>query len=104
MSRDQLKRLKELETKNARLRRVVVDLSLDKRVLSEAVKPLSLTFMHRSCAANFVLTQMVKLAPIKPQFILLELTNGRGSNWDIVMRRSKSKLSTRNAPDFRDYG
>ena len=30
MSRDQLKRLKELETENQRLKRVVADLSLDK--------------------------------------------------------------------------
>lgn len=33
------------------------------------------------------------LAPIKPLLDRLELTKGRGSNWGIVMRRSKSKLS-----------
>jgi transposase-like protein len=38
MSRDQLKRLKELETENARLKRVVADLSLDKLILSEAAR------------------------------------------------------------------
>jgi putative transposase len=38
MSRDQLKRLKELETENARLRRVVADLSLDKLILTEAAR------------------------------------------------------------------
>jgi putative transposase len=37
-SRDQLKRLKELETENARLKRVVADLSLDKLILSEAAR------------------------------------------------------------------
>ena len=38
MSRDQLKRLKELETENQRLKRVVADLSLDKMILSEAAR------------------------------------------------------------------
>ena len=35
---EQLKRLKELETENARLRRAVADLTLDKLILAEAVK------------------------------------------------------------------
>jgi len=38
MSRDQLKRLKQLETENARLRRAVSDLTLDKMILSEAAR------------------------------------------------------------------
>ena len=38
MNRDQLKRLKELEKENARLRRAVSDLTLDKLILSEAAK------------------------------------------------------------------
>jgi hypothetical protein len=38
MSRDQLKRLKELEAENARLRRVVLDLTLDKMILAEAAR------------------------------------------------------------------
>ena len=38
MSRDQLKRLKELETENTRLRRAVSDLTLDKMILSEAAR------------------------------------------------------------------
>ena len=38
MSRDQLKRLKELETEHTRLKRVVADLSLDKLILSEAAR------------------------------------------------------------------
>jgi transposase-like protein len=38
MSRDQLKRLKELEKENARLRRAVSDLTLDKLILTEAAK------------------------------------------------------------------
>ena len=38
MTRDQLKRLKELEKENARLRRAVSDLTLDKLILSEAAK------------------------------------------------------------------
>jgi putative transposase len=35
---DQVKRLKELEQENARLRRAVSDLTLDKLILSEAAK------------------------------------------------------------------
>ena len=38
MSRGQLKRLKELEKENARLRRAVSDLTLDKLILAEAAK------------------------------------------------------------------
>ncbi len=38
MNRDQLKRLKELEKENARLRRAISDLTLDKLILSEAAK------------------------------------------------------------------
>jgi len=36
MNRDQLKRLKELEKENGRLRRAVSDLTLDKMILTEA--------------------------------------------------------------------
>jgi putative transposase len=36
MSRDQLKRLKDLEIENQRLKRVVANLSLDKMILTEA--------------------------------------------------------------------
>jgi transposase len=35
---DRVKRLKELEQENARLRRVVLDLTLDKLILQEAAK------------------------------------------------------------------
>ncbi len=35
---DQVRRLKELEQENARLRRVVSDLTLDKLILAEAAK------------------------------------------------------------------
>ena len=38
MNRDQLKRLKELEVENQRLRRAVSDLTLDKLILQEAAK------------------------------------------------------------------
>lgn len=37
--------------------------------------------------------QEATTAPIAPLLEKLELTKGRGSNWGIVMRRSKSKLS-----------
>jgi putative transposase len=39
MSRDQLKRLKEFEAENQRLRRAVSDLTLDKMILTEATLP-----------------------------------------------------------------
>jgi len=35
---NQMKRLKELETENSRLRRAISDLTLDKMILQEAVK------------------------------------------------------------------
>lgn len=38
MNRDQLKRLKELETENQRLRCAVSDLTLDKMILTEAAR------------------------------------------------------------------
>ena len=38
MKTDQLKRLKELEKENERLRRAVLDLTLDKLILKEAAK------------------------------------------------------------------
>ena len=38
MNRDQLKRLKVLETENQRLRRAVSDLTLDKMILTEAAR------------------------------------------------------------------
>jgi len=38
MGRSQLKRLKELEKENQRLRRAVSDLTLDKMILAEAAK------------------------------------------------------------------
>lgn len=38
VSTEQVKRLKELEKENARLKRLVADLSLDKAILKETVK------------------------------------------------------------------
>jgi len=38
MSRGQLRRLKELEVENQRLRRAVSDLTLDKPILTEAAR------------------------------------------------------------------
>ena len=38
MKLDQVKRLKELEAENARLRRAVLDLTLDKQILAEAAR------------------------------------------------------------------
>ena len=38
MDRDQLQRLKDLEKKNKRLKKLVADLSLDKDILTEALE------------------------------------------------------------------
>jgi putative transposase len=38
MKSDQMKRLKDLETENTRLRRAVSDLTLDKLILQEAAR------------------------------------------------------------------
>ena len=38
MKAEEAKRLKELETENARLKKMVADLSLDKEILEEALK------------------------------------------------------------------
>jgi transposase-like protein len=38
LSRDQAKRLKELEQENTRLKKLVADLSLDKAILKEAAQ------------------------------------------------------------------
>ena len=38
MDRDQLKRLKNLEKENKRLKKIVADLSLDKDILKEALE------------------------------------------------------------------
>ena len=52
---DQVKRLKELETENLRLRRAVADLTLDKLILKEAAagtgEPRASARLHRACAA-----------------------------------------------------
>ena len=49
---DQVKRSKELETENARLRRAVSDLTLDKPILAEAAKgkPHTSPRLRGSCA------------------------------------------------------
>ena len=38
MAKDQVKRLKDLEQENARLRRAISDLTLDKQILAEAAR------------------------------------------------------------------
>lgn len=38
MDKDEVKRLRELEKENARLKKLVADLSLDKDILEEALK------------------------------------------------------------------
>ena len=50
---DQVKRLKDLETENTRLRRAISDLTLDKLILQEAArgsKPRASPGLHRACS------------------------------------------------------
>ena len=51
---DQVKRLKDLETENARLRKAIADLTLDKLILKAAAwetgKPCASAGLHRSCS------------------------------------------------------
>ena len=49
MSRDQLKRLKLLESEDTRLRRAVSDLTLDKIILTEAAGETTKPFSRRRC-------------------------------------------------------
>src|SRR5919205_1976113 len=55
---DQVKRLKDLETENTRLRRAVSDLTLDKLILQEApgetTKPPASPRLHRACSTSAV--------------------------------------------------
>ena len=51
---DQVKRLKDLETENARLRKAISDLTLDKLILQEAAgeitEPCASPCLHRACS------------------------------------------------------
>jgi putative transposase len=54
---DQVKRLKDLETENTRLRRAVSDLALDKLILQEAArgettKPRASPCLYRACSTS----------------------------------------------------
>ncbi len=84
MNRDQLKRLKELETGNQRLRRAVSDLTPDKMILAEAargrhLKPFAPPQMHRPCAAG---ARRIR-APRLPHLGPTSLHTAQGSAWPI---------------------
>ncbi len=51
---DQVKRLKELEAENARLRRAVCDLTLDKTILAKAAKGKLLSPARRACVDDAI--------------------------------------------------
>ncbi|RUM07412.1 IS3 family transposase [Rhizobium fabae] len=55
---DQVKRLKELETENARLRRAVSDLTLDKMILAEAAKGKLLSPARRRACVDHVTEEL----------------------------------------------
>ncbi|WP_132665862.1 IS3 family transposase [Rhizobium sp. PP-CC-3G-465] len=55
---DQVKRLKELETENARLRRAVSDLTLDKMILTEAAKGKLLSPARRRACVDHVTAEL----------------------------------------------
>ena len=66
MSGDELRRLKELEKENERLRRAVSDLTLDKQILGEA-----------ACQSAFNIDPLVEWAPGVGQFQAAGLTGLR---------------------------
>ena len=93
MSRDQLKRLKELEAENTRLRRAVSDLTLDKMILTEAsrgrhLKPFPPQAMHRPCAAN-----PQRLSIVAP-LVRAQWTTSAGfaAHWVSIARHSARSL------------
>ncbi|MCT7666055.1 IS3 family transposase [Shinella kummerowiae] len=55
---DQVKRLKELEAENARLRRAVSDLTLDKMILAEAAKGKLLSPARRRACVDHVIDEL----------------------------------------------
>ncbi|WP_088016590.1 MULTISPECIES: IS3 family transposase [unclassified Shinella] len=55
---DQVKRLKELEAENARLRRAVSDLTLDKMILAEAAKGKLLSPARRRACVDHVINEL----------------------------------------------
>ncbi|PNQ19898.1 IS3 family transposase [Agrobacterium salinitolerans] len=55
---DQVKRLKELEAENARLRRAVSDLTLDKMILAEAAKGKLLSAARRRACVDHVIDEL----------------------------------------------
>jgi len=62
---EQVKRLKDLETENTRLRRAVSDLTLDKLILEEAsrgtFKPRASSCLHRACPSSFACLRAPRL-------------------------------------------
>ena len=76
INRDQLKRLKELETENARLKRVVADLSLDKLILSEAAR------------GNFQALLVVVYASIMCGKLCAYQSVGFAAHWANIVQRS----------------
>jgi transposase-like protein len=73
---DQVKRLKELETENSRLRRAVSDLTLDKLILAEAAK------------GNFQAPRAAALAWTMLEPSLASPRGGHAACWDSTDRRS----------------
>jgi len=63
------------------------------RVTSDAPYQVEQTEGFRPYRVNVDYMTGARPAPIKPMLNDLELTRGRGSNWGIVMRESKRKLS-----------
>ena len=67
---DQVKRLKDLETENTRLRRAVSDLTLDKLILQEAAgetsKPRASPRLHRACSTEAVRLRAPRLCGARP--------------------------------------
>ena len=67
---DQVKRLKDLETENSRLRRAIADLTLDKQILTEAARgnyePRAPARLHRACPTGTVCLRAPRLCGAWP--------------------------------------
>ena len=66
MKSDQLKRLKELEKENQRLRKAASDLPLDKLILAEAAKREGLKVPQKAAQTGEALAQRRLIHPAPP--------------------------------------
>ena len=87
----QIKRLKELETENTRLRRAVSDLTLDKLILQEAARGNYFSIRGSSVNSRLTSTSIAVLGGPVELLLLSEI--GQTPSHDGIRRRRRSHLS-----------